>query len=116
VIKNKLYEKVEFKMINYSERLNKTNVKDLTTINFVKTEITENEVTIYINATNTLYNDNLYYKVARIKRNVWDDNTISYDAISYINGTEKEYKNIKSMLNAIIKVYGSMDKMDSVIN
>lgn len=103
-------------MINYSERLNKNNVKDLTTINFVTTEIGENEVVIYINATNTLYNDNLYYRVATIKRNVWEDNTISYDAISFINGTEKEYKNIKSMLNAISKMYGSMDQMDSVIN
>lgn len=103
-------------MINYSERLNKSNVKDLANINFVKTEITENEVTIYINAENTIYNDNLYYRVARIKRNVWEDNSISYDAISYINGTEKEYKNIKSMLNAIIKAYGSMDKMEAVLN
>ena len=107
---------MDVKMINYSERLNKSNVKDLTNINFVKTEITENEVVIYINAENTIYNDNLYYRVARIKRNVWEDNTISYDSISYINGTEKEYKNIKSMLNAIIKAYGSMDKMDSIIN
>lgn len=103
-------------MINYSERLNKSNVKELSTINFVKTEILENEVIIYINATNSVYNDNLYYRVARIKRNVWEDNTISYDAISYINGIEKEYKNIKSMLNAIIKAYNEMDHSEDILN
>lgn len=86
--------------------LNKNNLKDIKEVLTTNVYINDKCVDITIKC---WLNYGVYeeYTVAR----VYNDYTMTY-----INGVEKEYKRRKPALNAILKTYNTLEKMDNILN
>lgn len=94
-------------MLGY--KIKQSDVKLISSVNFIKEEYTETSCNIYINASMS-YGVNEYFLVAKIYKDYKAQGNYTY-----INGIEKEYKTVKPVLNAIMKQYSNcslgMDKV-----